>query len=394
MVHGRKKVGLERENSTIAASEVLEAMAAGQEIRLTRCRISGILDAKTLFTENPPCAIDQLHTFKEGDTDVLVLEQSLNFNSCTFENDVFFAGSWEQPESIKVIFEQDTLFNSSVFAGQTRFSNAEFKKLAGFDGCTFSRVCSFRKAVFRERAMFRTVAFEGYGLFNDAVFAGDTRFANSSFARGANYIHARFRGRCDFAAVYSRSKAVPIYEGVSFARRRFGDDESFWRFLKQACQEAGYYQQAGECFYRERCAHFWQKFRGPFYEKLSNTKKLHRWLLGIRLLPELIFGRLLFGYGERPARVLAAGVVIILLCGFFYSSDFAHLTYRFQEKHDLSWFDGLYFSTITFTTLGLGDVYPAGSDWLTRFVTMFESLSGASLMALFVVCLSKRFSRG
>ena len=387
-------MGLERENSTVTAAEILEAIAAGEDIHLTRCCISGILDLKTFFSENPPCCIDNLHPFKEGDTDVLVLPQSLHFNSCTFESDVSFAGSWEQPESLKIIFEKDALFNSSVFTGQTRFSNVEFKGLGGFDGCTFTRVCSFRNAVFRERAMFRTVSFEGYGLFNNALFVGDTRFANSSFGKGVNYTQAQFQSRCDFAAVYSRSKAVPVYEGASFSRKRFGDDESFWRFIKQACQEAGYYQQAGECFYYERCAHFWQKFRGSFYEKLSIAKKLQRWILGIRLLPELILGRFLFGYGERPIRVLVAGAVIILLCGLFYSSDLAHLTYRPDAQHDLGLFDGLYFSTITFTTLGLGDIYPVGSDWLTRVVTMFESLSGACLMALFVVCLSKRFSRG
>lgn len=272
-------MGFELENSSVAASDLLARIAGGESIRLMRCRISGIFDLKT-FISDPPCSIEHLRVFQEGDTVVLVLPQSLYFNSCTFEHDVFFAGTWEQPESLKVIFEQDVVFNSSVFSGQTRFSNAEFKGLAGFDGCTFNRVCSFRKAVFHERAMFRTAAFEGYGLFNDAIFAGDTRFANASFGKGANYSNAQFRSQCDFAAVNSRSKAVPVYDGVLFTRKRFGDDESFWRFIKQACQEAGYYQQAGEGFYRERCAHFWQKFRGPFYEKLSRGRKLQRWLAG------------------------------------------------------------------------------------------------------------------
>ena len=387
-------VGLELENSSVAASTILERIAAGEDIRLTRCKISGDLDLKSLFSENPPCSVEALHPFKEGDTDVLVLSQSVYFNSCLFENDVFFAGSWEQPESLKVVFEKDAIFNSSVFSGQTRFSNAEFKGLAGFDGCTFNRVCSFRKVNFCERAMFRTVTFEGYGLFNDAIFHGDTRFANSSFGKGANYTQAQFHNRCDFAAVYSRSKAVPVYDGVTFLRKHFGDDESFWRFIKQACQEAGYYQQAGEGFYREQCAHFWQKFRGPFYEKLSVGRKIRRWASGIRLLPELIFGRFLFGYGERPVRVLLSGAVIIILCGLFFSSDMAHLAYSFDKECDLSLFEGMYFSTITFTTLGFGEIYPTGNDWLTRVVTMVESLSGICLVTLFVVSLSKRFSRG
>ncbi|OQY03177.1 MAG: hypothetical protein B6I25_08385 [Planctomycetales bacterium 4572_13] len=297
-----------------------------------------------------------------------------------------------------LVFEKETLFNSSVFKGQVRFSHAEFKKLVGFDGCTFCRVCTFGGAVFHDRAMFRTVVFEGYGLFNDARFEADTRFTNTCFGKGANFTDVKFKNRCDFAGGYSRNKSVPICDNVTFTRNRFGDDVSFWRFVKQVCQETGYYQEAGECFYRERCGHFWQRFRGPNYEKLTAIRKMGRWFLWLRLLPEFILGRLLFGYGERPNRVLVAGAVIILLCGLFYSSQAAHLAFQYGiqdslRSDQLGLLDGLYYSTITFTTLGFGDIYPA-ADGLTRIVTMFESMAGACLMALFVVTLSKRFSRG
>ncbi|MFZ9011496.1 MAG: potassium channel family protein [Anaerohalosphaeraceae bacterium] len=228
--------------------------------------------------------------------------------------------------------------------------------------------------------MFRTAAFEGYGLFSEARFTADTRFTNSCFGKGVNFSDVRFESRCDFAGVYSRNKSVPIYDNVAFTRNRFGDDASFWRFIKQVCQETGYYQQAGECFYRERCAHFWQRFRGPNYEKLTEIGKIGRWFLWFRLLPEFLLGRLLFGYGERPVRVLVAGGVIIFLCGLFYSSGAAHLAFQYglegsQQSDHLKLWEGLYYSTVTFTTLGFGDIYPA-ADRLTRMVTMFESLAG------------------
>jgi hypothetical protein len=239
------------------------------------------------------------------------------------------------------------------------------------------------------------VAFKGYGLFNDAVFCSEAGFTNTCFSRGGNFTNVRFEGKTDFAGVYSESKSVPVYESVWFTRRRCGDDETFWRFIKQASQEAGYYQLAGESFYNERCAHFWRKFCGPNYDELSTPQKIGRIVWGIRLLPELFLGRLLFGYGERPVRVLVASVVVILLCAMFYSSPYARLLYRAEsEVTSQSFVDGLYFSTITFTTLGFGDVYPAQQHLPTRIVAMVEALSGACLMALFVVCLSKRYSRG
>ena len=120
-----------------------------------------------------------------------------------------------------------------------------------------------------------------------------------------------------------------------------------------------------------------------------------RCLAGVRLLPEFIFGRLLFGYGERPIRVLIAAAVVILLCGLFYSCSAGEADNWNRDRSAglTRIFEGMYYSTITFTTLGLGDIYPQ-DDFLTRMVTMAEALCGLFLMSLFVVCLSKRFSRG
>ena len=112
---------------------------------------------------------------------------------------------------------------------------------------------------------------------------------------------------------------------------------------------------------------------------------------GPRLLPEFVFGNLLFGYGERPARVLLASALIIFVCAFFYS-DSAALLYQGQATEG-GFIQGLYFSTITFTTLGYGDLFPAEQGYF-RQLAMAEAVAGALLMSLFIVCLAKRFSRG
>jgi hypothetical protein len=391
-------VELKQSDTTISADLILQAFADGAAVYLEHCHIAGALDLNRLFSEENLFQTDKLNKSINQTSKTLIFSQPIHFNSCTFEKDVVFSGSWEHPESLNVIFEEEILFNSSVFIGQARFSHVQFKKLAGFDGCVFQRVCTFRNAGFDGLTMFRTVTFEGYGLFNASRFRGDTRFTNTCFGKGVNFSGVMFENSCDFAGVYSRHKSVPIYDHIMFTRNRFGDDASFWRFVKQVCQEAGYYQEAGECFYRERCAHFWQRFRGSGYEKLSPAKKALRRLTGFRLWPEFIFGRLLFGYGERPIRVLAAGAFIIFSCGLFYSSDAAHLAFQYgmessRSPDHLKLLEGLYYSTVIFTTLGFGDIYPA-ADTLTRSVTMLESLAGVCLMPLFVISLSKRFSRG
>jgi len=385
----------QRENQRISASEILQAIASGLEVKLHRCTITGQLDVNRLFVKDESFDSSNLDVSVADEKMTLTLPEPITFDSCTFEDNVLFAPPWDRPDQLEVIFKADVVFNSSVFCGQTRFSKTLFCSLVGFDGCTFNQIAAFRSAIFCAGAKYRTVAFKGYALFNDAVFRSEAGFTNTCFSRGGNFTNVKFEGRTDFAGVHSESKSVPVYESVWFARRRYGDDETFWRFIKQASQEAGYYQLAGESFYNERCAHFWRKFRGPNYDRLSPLQKITKTILGTRLLPELILGRWLFGYGERPVRVLVASVLIILVCGLFYSSPYAELSYR-AESVPTGWslMDGLYFSTITFTTLGFGDMYPAYHHQLTRCIAMAEAVSGACLMALFVVALSKRYSRG
>jgi len=388
-------MAFQRQNQRVSASEILQAIANAESVNLTKCTVSGELNVNRFFVKDENFNISSLVTNVADEKKSVVLTEPISFNSCTFEDNVFFASAWDRPGQLEVVFKRDVVFNSSVFAGQACFSGAVFRGLAGFDGCIFHHIASFRNAAYNSRAMYRTVMFNGYGLFDGTVFSKEARFTNSRFSRGGNFSNVRFCGRTDFAGVYSQSKSVPVYESVRFARRSHGDDETFWRFIKQASQEAGYYQLAGESFYNERCAHLWRKFRGQNYADLSPAGKIARFASGIRLLPELVFGRLLFGYGERPIRVLIAGAIIIIVFALFYASPYAALVYRGDSVAiQQSPMDGLYFSTITFTTLGFGDMHPDREDLLTRSMAMIESLSGACLMALFVVSLAKRYSRG
>lgn len=383
-------MAFQREKQNISASQLLQALADGDDIRLSRCTITGTLDINRLFDPVERFQTEKLPLQKNQGCRTLTLSQSIVFDKCIFDENMVLAGPWAEPDSVAVEFKADIIFNSSVFKAQARFRNAKFCGTAGFDGCTFNGVATFKNAVFAGDAKFRTAVFNGYCLLGNAVFNSSARFANTHFAKGANFSEVKFLGQTDFGGVYSSSRAVPIYDLIFFARRRFGDDESFWGFVKQSAQEAGHYQLAGECFYNEQCARLRQKFRGHKYETSRGFSKLVQLVSAVKWLPELVFGRLLFGYGERPVRVLVGGALIIVLCALFYSQPGA-LVYR-DGTIEPSFFQGLYFSTITFTTLGYGDYSPSPHGFC-RQVAMAEAIAGGCLMALFVVCLAKRFSR-
>ena len=382
-----------KENQDVSAKQILQAIANGDDIDLFRCRITSSLDLNALVGKEINYDLKGLAIHQEEYKSVIVLDHKLRFYGCTFEDNVFFASPWNEQDFLDVVFKREVVFNSSVFKGQTRFSGAKFHGQAAFDGCIFNGVASFTEIEFRSLALFRTVEFNGYGLFNDSVFRKDARFVNTVFSRGANFTNVVFGGNTDFTGSYCSNRAVPICDGVVFKKYNYGEDETFWRFLKQATRDSGYYRQSGECFYKERCAMYYRKLRGRDYDSLKVKAKIWRWISGIRLLPELVFGKYLFGYGERPMRVLLSAMLVILVCAALYMYN-GELTNREGELiPDYKLVDMIYFSTTTFTTLGFGDISPESTSTFTKFVAMFEAMCGASLTSLFVVCLAKRFSR-
>ncbi|MFH1614438.1 MAG: pentapeptide repeat-containing protein [Planctomycetota bacterium] len=381
----------ERQNQRITARDILQAIANGHDIALRNCTVSGQLILTRLLDGHEDFEKSKIHIRQCRNMKIITLHQAVSFESCTFEENVSFGPPWAEPDIISVVFEKAVIFNSSVFNQQTYFRNAVFNDHAGFDGCIFTGLSSFRNVHFKAKAMFRTSVFRGYALVNETVFTRDAQFTNTHFQKGVNFANTKFNGYVDFSGIYSGSRSIPVFEGVAFTRHSYGEDETFWRFVKQAALEAGHYQLAGECFYNERCAQLWHRFRGPNYDILPITKKILRIIMSARLIPQLVLGRYLFGYGERPIRIIVAGFIIIVACGFYYTR-WGTLLYL-GKTHQPTLLDGLYFSTITFTTLGFGDLYP-GFDDMTRYVAMAEALAGACLIAMFIVCLAKRFSRG
>ena len=230
----------QREKQNVSASDLLQALADGEEIQLSQCTVTGVLDINRLFENAEKFNVQKLNTVVTEKVRTITFSQPIVFDKCVFEENAAFAAPWADPDSVRVHFAKEVVFNSSHFKGQARFRGAIFDDMAGFDGCTIEGVVTFKGAEVGGDAKFRTTTFNGYALFPNACFKGSARFTNSHFAKGVNFEEGRFLGATDFSGVYSSSRAVPAYDSVYFARRRYGDDESFWRFVKQSALEAGY----------------------------------------------------------------------------------------------------------------------------------------------------------
>ena len=156
--------------------------------------------------------------------------------------------------------------------------------------------------------------------------------------------------------------------------------EEIYRNLRKTAENQGLFETSGYFFYKEMLMRRYQ-------------------------LPEFSFGRILStivdwfcGYGERPLNVVLFSFLLIGLSTFVYfflglSSNGQLLQFNLSASlysNFITFLECLYFSVVTFTTLGYGDIVPIGP---ARPFAAFEAFTGNFTIALFVVVFVKKMTR-
>ncbi|NRB40800.1 MAG: pentapeptide repeat-containing protein [Pseudomonadales bacterium] len=104
------------------------------------------------------------------------------------------------------------------------------------------------------------------------------------------------------------------------------------------------------------------------------------------------------GYGEKPLRVIGFSMSMIGLSAIaYFLSGLKHgeaiIGFTLQQGISENLYDlleCLYFSVITFTTLGYGDIVPTD---IARLIAAVEAFCGSFTLALFVVVFVKKMTR-
>jgi len=288
-----------------------------------------------------------------------------------------------------------------------------FNRMAQFLGASFDGDTDFRGAHFARRAHFREAVFSGLADWEGAHF-----YAQADFTDVAQPASSRF------LIALPRADRKDAGEETHFAQPATGSQ--LCRLAKETARRAGDYRLAGEYFYYERkyadlarlpwlffawrrLMHGLARWKRPEAPEGADGKRLltqeelkeawlHpaaepkvRWRDRLRAVVGLSFCAL-SGYCERPQRVIGWSVAVVYVWalaywefGFVQQSGCTHPITAFGKN--------LYFSVVTFTTLGFGDFEPVKTG-PGMFLAASEAFIGMFMIALFVVSLAKRFSRG
>lgn len=162
--------------------------------------------------------------------------------------------------------------------------------------------------------------------------------------------------------------------------RLYKEAEEVYRNLRRTYDASGYFQDAGRFFYRVM---------------VMRRKLLPRWSMA-RAWSKLV--DLACGYGESPPRVILFSSLVVFGAAFFYfllgvqtSDGFLIANPQAGIAENVNrYLTCLYFSVVTFCTIGYGDVLPQG---YARAVAVSEGFIGAFSMALFILVFSKKMTR-
>jgi len=86
-----------------------------------------------------------------------------------------------------------------------------------------------------------------------------------------------------------------------------------------------------------------------------------------------------WGYGKKPERVIYFSILLILLCSIIYLVPPNNMITPIDKEK--TFLDCFYFSTVTYTTLGYGDMSPIG--WV-RIISSIEAFFGALSLGFIV----------
>jgi len=355
-----------------------------------------------------------------------IFVENADFKAATFEVGVDFE---------KATFKGYTDFEKVTFKGGTEFEEVTFKGNVDFDGAIFGKYADFLGTTFEGDANFKVKSFIKYVIFkkirvspgkklylkvaNDDVNIYFERAYLENVYLDIDLVEGIFIDFTDALLKNTKMKRDQIENHILQEEERgFSEAKQVYLLLKNNFHSIGRYNDESWAFKKEkdmeRLSYSFYSFKKDLAKKKKrkifpilkwmHTKDFKKWIISA-------FSNMIYGYGERPWNVVRTAIVIVFMFTLLFSligignpeiieltgtvihqtsKNIVDLASKGLLKNNVirNFPDSLYFSLVTFTTLGYGDFRPL-EGW-GRILAGSEAFIGAFMMALFVYTFARR----
>jgi len=405
----------------------LHRLTCKGEARFDKSKFEREVDASRAIFENGAHFVG---TTFEGRAEFSEVEfqKSGNFERAIFEDEAWFYGTVFSGFCffIHVSFNRDAIFSYSklnhtdfsyaYFYGKASFEKAVFFSRGGMGGTKFNDEARFEEAVCLGRAIDFNDAYINDGLFSLPKGRGDPYYNDTkTYYDFSNAVIGDIELRNDnpdeifdhfriyntefeefqfdkYSSNLSPEWNLHTFKG-EFRPNQDPEDVSMllstYLKAKNSAKQVGDLEAASEFFVKEMRYRRKQYLETRKKDNVSRYKSMKLWgkSKGNWILDKTT------QYGEKPWRVFILSVIIIVGSSIIYpitdgirTSGGDVLQYTGDGLILIFW-KFLYFSTVTFTTVGYGDLQPVGTA--AQAIAAVESFTGAFLMALLIFVLGR-----
>ena len=370
-----------------------------ESVFLTDCVIEGPLSFSTASKREdtdtakevplPPTTVIDKEIICIGCT----FKNSVKLENIHFQKEVFFANSVfkEAVHFSGTLFETNCEFADSRFEGPIFFRGTRFHGTANFRQTHCQQTADFNKSEFQKTLVFRNSIFKDIVRFNNVIFSDGIDFVNTRFSETTIFSRSEFLGTIDFTS--ARFAVTAAFEDISYV------ENTIWKRIHSRSKKKGEYptefyldsmdiNEVLNPFFKRYVAD--QQFIRAFKERHPFWAQVWRWSSD--------YGRSL-GLWALWSLLIALSFACLYILSPVWVPTWLH-PWRPQFHQvtgtdvglPLTFWTSFYFSIVTFTTLGFGDV--VADNTLARILVTLEVIFGyvmlGGLISIFANKLASR----